>query len=65
MAGGVSQLINRGHVDISSLKLWATRYLPSTSPLRNMILLEPDKIPIETFLVKIDTWLKLGDLDNT
>lgn len=45
-------------VDISSLKQFAAEKLPD-SPLRDLILLEKDKMAPEEYVIKVDVWLKL------
>jgi len=51
-------------IDISDLKLWAAQTLSSTSPLRGVLLLEQERLSVENFLAKMDTWLKLVELED-
>lgn len=50
----------RTFVDISKLKRWAINTVPVGHPLRTVIDLETDHMPADTFLAKMDTWLKLS-----
>ena len=55
---------NLKFVDIESLKKWALANLPVSSRLREILLLEKDKLSIEGFLAKMDVWLKLIRLEG-
>jgi len=46
-------------VDLRKLKVFAHNRLPIESPLRNLILTEPDQLPSSEFLVKASVWLRL------
>jgi hypothetical protein len=50
-------------VDIHRLKLWAEENLPKASHIRSIIQLEKDLLSAEEFIVKMDIWLKLIDLE--
>ena len=50
-------------VDINRLKQWAFEYLEVTSHLRAVLSLEKDLLTSEEFLVKMDTWIKLAELE--
>jgi hypothetical protein len=45
------------------LKAWALQ-LPVHSVLRAFILLEPDQIPIQVFVGRIDTYLRLANIES-
>jgi len=51
--------LTRQHIDIQSLKQWASKSLPSTSHLKSLILTEKDEITAEEFVIKIDVWTRL------
>ena len=51
-------------VDIRRTKLWAKANLPATSNLRGILLLEGDLLTVDEFLVKMDIWLKLFDMEG-
>ncbi len=46
-------------VGIRELKAFVHDMLPAKSPLRDLILTEPDVLPSSEFLVKCSVWLKL------
>ena len=52
-------------VNISTIKYWATRNLSSVSHLRAVLLLELDVLTVDQFLTKMDTWLKLAELEDS
>ena len=52
-------------IDISKLKLWATRNLSASSHLRAVLLLEKDKLTVDEFLAKMGTWLMITQLDES
>jgi hypothetical protein len=54
----------RQAVDISRLKLWATRNLSPTSNLRKLLLLEKELMTPDEFIAKTGTWLKLARLEE-
>lgn len=63
----LNESINKAHfkqLDIQGLKLWAKENLPRTSQIRSILLLERDFLAVEEFIVKMDLWLKLIDLEN-
>ena len=43
-------------VDVKPLK-WFALKLPGNHPLRALLLVEEDELPVEEFLVKVKTWL--------
>ena len=51
-------------VRIVNIKAFAAKELPPASSLRTMILMEDDEIPVAEFLVKIQLWLRLADVDK-
>ena len=51
-------------MDIRSLKAWATRNLPRGSKLREIIILDEDRLTAEAFLAKMQVWLTLCDLEH-
>ena len=51
-------------LNIKILKQWATDTLPYSYYLREVLMMEPDTLSIEEYLVKIPLWLKLYDLDK-
>ena len=50
--------------DIVSLKHWVRKNMPLDSSLRELILLEGDKLTPEDFLSKMETWLTLLDIES-
>ena len=52
-----------GLVDLRSLKAWAAKNLPRSSKLREVILLDEDRLAPEAFLAKMDVWLALYDVE--
>lgn len=46
-------------IDIRSLKLSVQRDFPADSIIRQMILSEPDEIPIGEYVIKVPMWFKL------
>ena len=51
-------------VDIRRLKRWVRRHLPVGSKLREVILLDEDRMLPEAFLSKMDVWLTLYDIEH-
>ena len=51
-------------VDIRRLKRWVRRHLPAGSKLREVILLDEDRMLPEAFLAKMDVWLVLYDIEH-
>jgi len=51
-------------VDIRRLKTWARKNLPGNSKLRDVILLDEDRLLPEAFLAKMDVWLALYDVEH-
>ena len=51
-------------LNIHELKNWAKENLPRTSQVRGILLLEKDVLPVGEFIVKMDTWLKLIDMET-
>ena len=47
------------HIDLESLKKWASINLTAAPYLRSLILSERDELSIEEFLVKVDIWVRL------
>lgn len=47
------------YVDMKSLKQFAAEKLLS-SPLKEILLLEDDKLDVYSFLIKLPTWLQLA-----
>jgi len=54
----------RGHVDIRRLKTWARRNLRGDSRLRELIMMDEDRMLPEAFLAKMDVWLSLYDIES-
>ena len=52
-------------VNISNIKYWAKRNLSSVSHLRAVLLLELDVLTVDQFLAKMDTWIKLAELEDS
>jgi hypothetical protein len=50
-------------VDIESLKDFVLK-LPVNSALRQLILMEPNHLKIDTFLSRVETWLRLLDIER-
>jgi len=46
-------------VSTERIKAFANDRLPPDSPLRDLILTEPDMLPSSEFLVKTSVWLRL------
>lgn len=59
-----SNEIHSKQLDVHGLKHWAKENLPRTSQLRGVLLLEGDILPVEEFIVKMDIWLKLIDMES-
>lgn len=55
---------SRGYVDIRRLKNWARKNLRGDSSLRELIMLDEDRMPSEAFLAKMDAWLSLYDIES-
>ena len=51
-------------LDIRRLKAWAQKTLPGDSKLREVLLLDEDRMLPEAFLAKMDVWLALYDLEH-
>jgi hypothetical protein len=51
-------------LDIVPLKKWVRKNIPLNSSLRELILLEGDKLTPEGFLSKMETWLTLLDIES-
>ena len=51
-------------VNIHGIKLWGKANLPVNSHLRGILLLEGDLLTVDEFLVKMDIWLKLIELEG-
>ena len=60
-------LAGRGRLAVSTLglKQFAQRRLPLGSPLRQIILSEPDSLDVNVFLSHLDILLRLADLEGT
>jgi hypothetical protein len=54
---------NGRKVYLHRLKRWTRKNLPTGSTLREIILSENDEISPEEYLLKIEIWLKLFDLE--
>ena len=52
------------HVDIRELKRWVQENLRPESKLREVIQLEPDYLLPQEYLAKMNTWLKLYDIEK-
>jgi len=50
-------------IRIKKLKDFALK-LPSTHPLRSVLLVEDDKIDVVTFLARLPIWLRLARLEG-
>jgi hypothetical protein len=55
----------RSVVNISGLKLWASRNLSSVSHLRAVLVFEKDVLSVDQFLAKMGIWLKLAELEDS
>ena len=51
-------------LDVRSLKRWARKKLPRDSKLRELILLDADRMQSQAFLTKIEVWLSLYDIEH-
>jgi hypothetical protein len=51
-------------VDIHELKVWAKANLPAHSHLGGLLFLEEDLLAVHEFLVKMDLWIKVIDLEE-
>jgi len=52
-------------VDIQGIKQWAKANLPANSHLYKLLLLEETQLDVDEFIVKMDLWMKLIDLEET
>ena len=55
---------SRGYVDIRRLKNWARKNLREDSSLRELIMLDEDRMLPEAFLAKVSVWLTLYDIES-
>ena len=55
---------SKRYVDIRRLKTWARKNLREGSRLRELIMLDEDRMLPEAFLAKMDIWLALYDLES-
>ena len=53
----------KGYLDIRPLKKFAAEKLRVGSVLREVLLAEEDKLPVEEFLAKQDVWLHLLNIE--
>ena len=60
---GAPQKLNGRTVCIQGLKSHSARRLPLSSQLRAVITMEKDHLTVTDFLAKMDTWLKLLNLE--
>lgn len=51
-------------VDMRSLKKFALNSMPRGSHLRELILSDRDSLTPEEFVVRVELWLKLYDIEN-
>jgi len=51
-------------LNIKALKTFAIEKLPKSSTLRDILLSEPDQIPQTEFLIKLDIWTRLFNLEE-
>jgi hypothetical protein len=51
-------------VNIKLLKQFALENLPKKSTLRDIILSEPDQIKASDFIIKMDLWIRLLNLEE-
>jgi hypothetical protein len=51
-------------IDIRTLKGFAVRRLPRGSALRELLLIENDRLTVTEFLDKLDVWLKLLKMEK-
>lgn len=51
-------------LDVRSLKRWVRNKLPSDSKLRELILLDADRMLPEAFLTRVEVWLSLFDIEH-
>ena len=54
----------RSFVNLKTLKQFASENLTHSSPLREVLLQESDKIPRIEFLSKMQVWLKLLNFES-
>jgi hypothetical protein len=52
------------YVDIRRLKKWARKNLREDSRLRELVMLDEDRMLPEAFLAKMDVWLSLYDIES-
>jgi len=55
---------SKEHVDIRRLKNWARRNMREDSSLRELIMLDEDRMLPEAFLAKMSVWLSLYDIES-
>ncbi len=58
------EIYPKKYIDVSKLKGWAARSLSPKSSLRALLLLEKDTLPVDEFLSKMETWLKLSRIET-
>lgn len=51
-------------LDIRRLKIWAQKNLPRDSKLKEIIMLDEDRMLPEAFLAKVFIWLTLYDIEH-
>jgi len=57
------QYLSSGMIDIQGLKRFVIGNLPRTSRLRAVLLSERDRLTAVDFLAKMDTWIKLLNIE--
>ena len=51
-------------LNIRRLKIWARENLPGDSKLKEVVLLDEDRMHPEAFLAKMQVWLALYDVEH-
>ncbi len=64
MSSQRAEIVIKKSVDIVPLKNWVRKNMPLDSSLRELILLEEDKLTPEDFLSKMNTLLTLLDIES-
>jgi len=59
MEGSSTSTSRTGYLDLVALKKYAQEKLHPSSPLRDLLLSERDRLSVDEFLAKMDLWLRL------
>ena len=57
-----SPMTTRQRVPLGDVKAIARRELPRDSPLRKLLLAQPESLPVDVFLARVDDWLSLLEM---